>query len=175
MERRVDTGCSSPPEHREIPQMVRCLNKSFLSDSLFSVFVLTIRIHPRFCVGIANIVRRASPPIGDCALMTTMDLESITPFLAKKNLTAVEIQIEINSVLGVSTVAYSTVTRSLRKRSFIHPSERAAEGPEIEASDAIDEAILQALDETRFPSLRQLAKRILIPMTTIRYRLVNRS
>jgi hypothetical protein len=32
----------------------------------------------------------------------------------------------------------------------------------------------QALDEQPFPSLRQLAKRILIPMTTIQYHLVNR-
>jgi histone-lysine N-methyltransferase SETMAR len=46
--------------------------------------------------------------------------------------------------------------------------------PEIEGADAIDQAILQALDEAPFASLRQLAKRILIPMTTIRYHLVNR-
>jgi hypothetical protein len=46
--------------------------------------------------------------------------------------------------------------------------------PEIEDADSIDQAILQALDETPFASVRQLAKGILIPMTTICYHLVNR-
>jgi hypothetical protein len=101
-----------------------------------------------------------------------MDLESITLFLAMKSLSATAIQAEINNILGPGTVVYSTVTRYLCKRSFTGPSERPPHGPEIEGSDSIDQAILQALDETPFASLRQLAKRILIPMTTIRYHLV---
>jgi hypothetical protein len=103
-----------------------------------------------------------------------MDLESIALFLAMKKLSVTAIHAEINNVLGPSTVAYSTVTRYLRKRNFDGRSEPTPLEPEIEGTDSIDEAILQALDETPFASIRQLAKRILIPMTTIRYHLVTR-
>jgi hypothetical protein len=103
-----------------------------------------------------------------------MDLESITLSLAMKYLGALEIHAEINSVLGQDTVGYSTITRYLRKRSFPHSSESGEEEPEIGSCDPIDRVILQALNEQPFASLRQLAKRILIPVTTIRYYLVDR-
>jgi hypothetical protein len=103
-----------------------------------------------------------------------MDLESIALFLAKKNLGVIEIQAEMNNVLGAGTVAYSTVTRYLGKRSFTHPSERPPDESEIEGPDSIDTVISQALDETPFASLRQVSKRILIPMTTLQHHLVHR-
>jgi hypothetical protein len=40
--------------------------------------------------------------------------------------------------------------------------------------DPIDRAILQTLNTQPFASLQQLAKRILIPATTVRYHLVDR-
>jgi hypothetical protein len=76
-----------------------------------------------------------------------MDLESITLYLNKKHLSAVVIHTEINSVLGESTIGYSTVTRYLRKQSFANASYLAPEEPNIGAADIIDNAILQALDE----------------------------
>jgi hypothetical protein len=103
-----------------------------------------------------------------------MDLESITLYLAMKHLGALEIHGEINSLLGQGTVGYSTVTRYLRKRSFRHSSESGEEEPEIGSCDPIDPAILQALFEQPFSSLPQLAKRTLIPATTIRYHLADR-
>jgi predicted transcriptional regulator len=45
--------------------------------------------------------------------------------------------------------------------------------PKIEEENFIDEAILGALGECRFSSVRQIAKRILISVTTVRYYLVN--
>jgi hypothetical protein len=39
--------------------------------------------------------------------------------------------------------------------------------PKIEEENFIDEAILGALGECPFSSLRQIAKRILIPMSTV--------
>jgi hypothetical protein len=48
----------------------------------------------------------------------------------------------------------------LRERSFLDSSSVAADEPEIEDPDAMDNAILQALDEQHFASLRQLAKMI---------------
>jgi hypothetical protein len=60
----------------------------------------------------------------------------------------------------------------LRKRSYVHVSERPPPEPEIEGADPIGKAVLEALDEIPFASLRQLAKRTLILVTTIRYHLV---
>jgi hypothetical protein len=45
--------------------------------------------------------------------------------------------------------------------------------PKIEAENFIDEAILGALEECPFSSLREVAKRIFIPMSPVQYRLVN--
>jgi hypothetical protein len=45
--------------------------------------------------------------------------------------------------------------------------------PKIEEENSIDEAILEALEECPFSSLRQIAKRILIPMSTVQYHLIN--
>jgi hypothetical protein len=103
-----------------------------------------------------------------------MNLESITLYLNKKHLSAVAIHVEINSVLGEGMIEYSTVTRYLRKQSFANASHLGPEEPDIGAADTIENAILQALDEQPFVSLRQIAKRTLIPMSTVRYRLVNK-
>jgi hypothetical protein len=103
-----------------------------------------------------------------------MDLESITLYLNKKHLSAVAIHAEINSVLGKGTIGYSTVTCYLRKQSFANASHLAPEEPDLGAAETIDNAILQALDEQPFASLHQIAKRTLIPMSRVRYRLVNK-
>jgi hypothetical protein len=76
-----------------------------------------------------------------------MDLESVTLYLNKKHLSAVAIHAEINSVLGEGTIGYSTITRYLRKQSFANASHLAPEEPDLGAADAIDNAILQVLDE----------------------------
>jgi hypothetical protein len=103
-----------------------------------------------------------------------MDLEPITLYLAMKHLGALEIHAEINSVLGQGTVGYSTITRYLRKRSLPRSSEPAEDEAEIGSCDPIHRAILQALNEQPFSSLRQLVKRTLIPATAIRDHLVDR-
>jgi hypothetical protein len=116
-----------------------------------------------------GIVKLTSPDIGDSKLTARMDLESITLYLAMKHLGAVEIHAEINKVLGERTVGYSAITWYLRKQSFPHSSEAAEEEVEIGTVHPIDRVILQMLNEQPFASLRQLAKRILIPATTIRF------
>jgi hypothetical protein len=45
---------------------------------------------------------------------------------------------------------------------------------EVQSPDGIDKAILQALAERPFPSLRQIAKRISVLMVTVWYRLVRK-
>jgi len=102
-----------------------------------------------------------------------MDVAPIVLFLAKKSMNATEIYQEINAVLGEKTISYSSVTRYLRERSFRDSS--AAPDPEVDfdAPNLVEQAIQEALDERPFSSLRQLAKRILVPMSTVRYHLVN--
>jgi anti-sigma factor ChrR (cupin superfamily) len=103
-----------------------------------------------------------------------MDLESITLYLNKKHLSAVAIHAEINSVLREGTIRYSAVIRYLRKQSFANASHPAPEEPDLGSANTIDNAILQALREQPFASLRQIAKRKMIPMSTVRHRLVNK-
>jgi hypothetical protein len=45
---------------------------------------------------------------------------------------------------------------------------------EIQDTDAIENVILLALDEQPFVSLRQIAKRVLVPMSTVRDRLISK-
>jgi hypothetical protein len=45
--------------------------------------------------------------------------------------------------------------------------------PKIEEENFIDEGIFGAPEECPFSSLRQIAKRLFIPLSTVRYHLVN--
>jgi hypothetical protein len=103
-----------------------------------------------------------------------MDVESIVLHLNKNDLSTIEIYTEINHVLGEGTIGYSTVTRDLRKHSFADSSTLSPEDRESQGLDAIDNAILQALDEQPFASLRQITKRILVPISIVRCRLVSK-
>jgi hypothetical protein len=103
-----------------------------------------------------------------------MNFESITLYLNKKHLSAVVIHAKINSVLGEGTIGYSTVIRYLWKQSFANASHLAPKEPDLGTADTIDNAIPQALDEQPFVSLGQIAKRTLIPVSSVRYRLVNK-
>jgi hypothetical protein len=79
-----------------------------------------------------------------------MNFESIVLYFNKNNLATVEIHAEINHVLGEGTIGYSTVTHHLRKQSFADSSTFPREDREIQGPDAIDNAILQALDKRPF-------------------------
>jgi hypothetical protein len=103
-----------------------------------------------------------------------MDLESTLLYLAIKHLGAVEIHAEINKILGEGIVGDSTITQYLQKQIVPNSSQVVEKKPEIGNSDQIDRALRQALNGQPFGSLPQLAKRILIAMTTIRYHLVNK-
>jgi hypothetical protein len=95
-----------------------------------------------------DICKRVRGSVGTCTLGVRMDLESITLYFHRKHLGAVAIHTEINSVLELGTIG------CLRERSFLDSSSVAADEPEIEDPDAMDNAIRQALDEQHFASLR---------------------
>jgi hypothetical protein len=148
--------------------MARSFNQSFDCHSVFQAYHRRHWDSEAIARENKQHILTVTSSIGHCTFGVQRDIESIAQFLAMKRLSETAIEAQINNVLGPGTVAYSTVTRYLRKRSFAGPSERPHQVPEIEGADSIDEAILQAFNEAPFASLRQLAKRILIPMTTIR-------
>jgi hypothetical protein len=90
-----------------------------------------------------------------------------------KDMNAREIYADMNDTLGADGIGHSTTTNYLRGQSFSKPMLDTDFEPTIEEGDFIDEAILRALEECPFSSLRQITKRIFIPMSTVRYRLGN--
>jgi hypothetical protein len=112
--------------------------------------------------------------------MAEMGLRSIVTYLPMKDVNAREIYADLNDTLGTDSIGYSTTTKYLKEKSFLKSVLEMDFEPKIkeenfvdENESFIDEAILGALEEFHFSSLRQIAKRILIPMSTVRSHLVN--
>jgi hypothetical protein len=103
-----------------------------------------------------------------------MDPLSIVTYLSTKDTNAREIYADMNETLGADCIGYSTVTKYLRKK-----VSRSRHLTQFLARNGrrkfIDEAILGALEECLLSSLSHITKRILIPMSTVRYHLVNSS
>jgi hypothetical protein len=102
-----------------------------------------------------------------------MDLRSIVTYLSMKDMNAREIYADMNDTLGADWIGYSTVRKHLREISFSSRMLDKDFEPKIKEENFIDEAILRAFEECPFSSLRQTAKRTLIPMSTVRCHLVN--
>ena len=96
-----------------------------------------------------------------------MDQRSICLFLEMKGLSARAIHNELIAVLGSEAVAYSTVTKYLRLRK--HPNDFAETVfiESIKEENFIDQAITLALNEEPFASIRQIARKTLLPRSTI--------
>jgi hypothetical protein len=87
-----------------------------------------------------------------------MDQRTIAIYLERKGLSARAIHEDLVATLGQDAVAYSTVTRYLHEIRF-DPSTEAKASIEIpQVPDDSDEAILAALCEVPFASVRQLAR-----------------
>jgi hypothetical protein len=84
-----------------------------------------------------------------------------------------EIYADMNDPLGADCIGYLTVTKHLRKKGFSKSMLETDFEPKIEKENFIDEAILGLLEECPFSLLGQIAKTILIPMSMVRYHLVN--
>jgi hypothetical protein len=87
-----------------------------------------------------------------------------------KDMNAREIYTDMNNTLGEDCTGYSTLTKYLREKNFSKSMFDMDFESKIEEENCIDEAILE---EYAFSPLCQIAKRILIPMSTVRYQLVN--
>jgi hypothetical protein len=83
-----------------------------------------------------------------------MDQRSITIYLDLKRLSAHAIHENLIATLGIDAVVYSIITRYLRETRFFPSVNHIASGQIPEMSDDADEAILSALGETPFVSVR---------------------
>jgi hypothetical protein len=102
-----------------------------------------------------------------------MDFRSIVTYPSVKDMNARESYADMNDSLGADCIGYSTVTKHLRENSFLKSILDTDFEPKIEGENVIDEPIFGVLEEFPFSSFRQIAKRIFIPMTTVRYHSVN--
>jgi hypothetical protein len=101
-----------------------------------------------------------------------MDQKPIVIYLAMKELSAVAIHHDLRATLGPEAVNYLSMIHCLRQAIFIS-SKSPANIPETEPQfDDSDQAILLALTERPFRSIRELAQMTLLPRTTLHRRLI---
>jgi hypothetical protein len=92
-----------------------------------------------------------------------MDQCTICLYLRRKGFSAQAIHEELVQILGPDAITYSMVTYHLRASRWTAQTEERHSGP---FPDVIDNAVLEALDQTPFASMRELAKASCIPRTT---------
>jgi hypothetical protein len=95
-----------------------------------------------------------------------MDLRLIVAYLSMKDMNAREIDADMNGTLGQVVFAPNCCEVS-QGESFSKSMLDTDFEPKIEEENFIDEAILRALQEYPFSSLRQIAEGILIPMNMV--------
>jgi hypothetical protein len=96
-----------------------------------------------------------------------MDQKPVVFYLRMKRMALDAIHDDLVGTLGKNTVAYSTVTRSARSAQSSGRKEATLpEAPYVERS-SVDEAILIALCEFLFSSVRELSRRICLPRSTV--------
>jgi hypothetical protein len=91
----------------------------------------------------------------------------IVAYLSLKGMSASEIDDDIVATLGLDAVPYSSVTRYLREAQF--PPSKPEPHPADVQRDLYgsDQAILAALEDSSFASVRKLSRLTHLPSTTI--------
>jgi hypothetical protein len=96
-----------------------------------------------------------------------MDQKPVVLYLRMKGMALDAIHDDLVGTRGKDVVAYSTVTQYARSVQFSGRKEATPpEDPDVERSP-VDEAILAALVEFPFPSVRELSRRICLPRSTV--------
>jgi hypothetical protein len=85
----------------------------------------------------------------------------------------VAIDEDLTVALGAEEISYASVTRYLREAKFATSNREITFSEPIRASDDCDQAILLALDEQPFASIRQLARLTHLPRITVHRRLTH--
>jgi hypothetical protein len=103
-----------------------------------------------------------------------MTQRPIVAYLSLKGMSAREIHDDIVATLGPDVVSYSSVTRYLREARF-PPSKPEPRPADVQRDlDDSDQAILAALEERPFASVRQFSRLTHLPSTTV-YRSLTQS
>jgi hypothetical protein len=93
-----------------------------------------------------------------------MNQRTICLYLSRKGFSAHAIHEKLVQLLCPDAIAYSTVTYHLRASRWTAQTEERHSDP---PPDVADNAILEALDQTPFVSVCELAKATCIPRTTV--------
>ena len=96
-----------------------------------------------------------------------MHQQSIALYLSIKGFSAKQIHRELVETLGREAVAYQTVTWDLRTAKFAGHSEEPPIETESTSTSRVDEAILKALAESPFSSVRELSRLTCLPRSTV--------
>jgi hypothetical protein len=100
-----------------------------------------------------------------------MDQKPIFLYLRMKGRALDAIHDDPLRTLGKDVVAYSTVTKYVRSAQFSGQKKPIPpEAPDVEGSP-VDKAILTALAEFPFSSVRELSRRICLPRSTVHWHL----
>jgi hypothetical protein len=101
-----------------------------------------------------------------------MTQRPIAAYLSLKGMSAREIHDDIVTTLGSDAVSYSSVTRYLREARS-PPSKPEPHPAEVQRDlDDSDQAVLAALEDSPFASVRRLSRLTHLPSTTVNRRLV---
>jgi transcriptional regulator of acetoin/glycerol metabolism len=100
-----------------------------------------------------------------------MDQRSIVLYLARKGLTSMEIDNGLVATLGSDAKVYSSVTRFFHEAKFPWPNPPTTFSRENPSLDDSNEAILLALTEQPFASVRQLSRLTQMSRSTVYRRL----
>jgi hypothetical protein len=96
-----------------------------------------------------------------------MDQRSIVLYLAKTGVRGTEIHRDLEETLGSKAIAYSTVAFYFRGPSFCAANEVEEDQGEMTQVGEVDEAILKALADEPFSSVRELAGHTCLSRTTV--------
>jgi hypothetical protein len=100
-----------------------------------------------------------------------MDQKSMILSLQRKGLTSQVIHDDLVATLGAEATAYNTVTKYLRAAQIIpRDSTLLSDTTSLHINES-DKAILRALEEFLFSSVRQLSRATHLPITTVYRRL----
>jgi hypothetical protein len=96
-----------------------------------------------------------------------MDQQSIVRYLSMKGLSAVTIHYDLVPTLGAEAVSYPSVTRYLREAIFASSNLPNPLAPPEHQLDGSDQAILLALADQPFASIRELSPLAHLPRTIV--------
>ena len=96
-----------------------------------------------------------------------MDQKTICLYLELKGMNAMEIYIELNTVLGSNAVSYSTITKYLRSGKISSKEEKYEIIEQNQSEKLIDDAILSALAREPSASVRRIANMTMLPKSSV--------